>query len=206
MSLVATVEKHLTSAKINKNPLESQETDIQNLINKAIENDQKAFDILLNTFWSDIYRFQLSKNESIDEAEDITIKTFSKAFDKINSYDTNYDFKNWLLTISNRIFIDHTRKQKARTISIDKKEVKAYQFFDETPSIEDRLIKEQNLDELLLHLKKLKPHYKEIIELRYFKELSYKQIAQKLNEPLSNVKVKLSRAKKLLTTSINSRQ
>ncbi len=177
---------------------------IQTLIDKAIKDDQKAFDILLNTFWSDIYRFQLSKNDSIDEAEDITIKTFSKAFDKIDMYDSKYDFKKWLLTISNRIFIDHVRKRKAQTLSIDKKEVKAHQIFDETPSIEDQLIKEQNLEKLLHHLKKLKPHYKEIIELRYFKELSYKEISLKLNEPLSNVKVKLLRAKRLLTASISN--
>ncbi len=184
--------------------MKNQETDIQTLIDKALKNDQKSFDILLNTFWSDVYRFQLSKNESIDEAEDITIKTFSKAFEKIHSYDAKYDFKNWLITISNRIFIDHLRKQKTKTVSIDKKEVKAHQLFDETPSIEDKLIKEQNLKELQQHLKKLKPHYKEIIELRYFNELSYKEISLKLNEPLSNIKVKLLRAKKLLTASITN--
>ncbi len=171
-------------------------------MNKALKNDQKAFDILLNTFWSDIYRFQLSKNNTVDEAEDITIKTFSKAFAKIDAYNPDYDFKKWLITISNRIFIDHLRKQKAQTISIDKDEIKAYQFFDETPSIEDQLIKEQNLKKLLQHLKELKPHYKEIIELRYFKELSYKEISLKLNEPLSNVKIKLLRAKRLLADSI----
>lgn len=179
-----------------------KEEDINILIKKALNNDQKAFDILLNTFWSDIYRFQLSKNENIDDAEDITIKTFSRAFEKIHTYNSDYNFKKWLLTISNRLFIDHIRKQKTNTISLEKKEANAYQLFDETPSIEDQLIKEQNLDKILQHIKGLKPHYKEVIELRFFKELSYKEISNTLNEPLSNVKVKLLRAKKLLASSI----
>lgn len=176
---------------------------IQNLIVKAKKNDQKAFEILLNTFWSDIYRFQLSKNKNIDEAEDIAIKTFSNAFEKIDSYNATYDFKKWLLTISNNLFIDHFRQQKADIVSIHKKEIKAHTIFDETPTIEDQIIKEQNLYELLGYLKKLKPHYKEVIELRYFNELSYKEIAEKLNQPISNVKVKLLRAKKLLATIIS---
>lgn len=179
-------------------------TDIQNLIAKAKKNNQKAFEILLNTFWSDIYRFQLSKNNNTNEAEDIAIKTFSKAFEKIDTYNHKYNFKKWLFSISNNIFIDHLRKQKARIISIDKKEANAHKIFDETPSIEDQLIKEQNLEELLHYVKNLKPHYKEIIELRYFKELSYKEIAEKLNQPMSNVKIKLLRAKKLLATMIHT--
>jgi RNA polymerase sigma factor (sigma-70 family) len=176
--------------------------DIDDLIEKAKQKDQKAFNTLLNNYWSDVYRFQLSKTNDEDEAEDITIKTFSKAFDKIHLYNNRYNFKTWLISISKNIFLDHLRKQRTDIISINKKESEAYKIFDETPSAEDQLIIDQNLAQLLNYLKQLKPHYQEIINLRYFREMTYKEMAEVLNEPIGNIKVKLLRAKKLLAEII----
>ncbi|SDX32053.1 RNA polymerase sigma-70 factor, ECF subfamily [Lutibacter oricola] len=181
---------------VNKN------VDIDELIKKARSKDQKAFNALLNTYWSDVFRFQFSKTDDEDEAEDITIKTFSKAFDKIHLYNDKYNFKTWLISISKNIFLDHIRKQRTEVISINKKESEAYKIFDESPSAEDQLIIEQNLVQLLNYIKQLKPHYQEIINLRYFNEMSYKEMASHLNEPMSNIKVKLLRAKKLLAEII----
>lgn len=180
----------------------TKKNDIQELIEKAKNKDQKAFNALLNNYWSDIFRFQLSKSDDEDEAEDITIKTFSKAFDKIHLYNDRYNFKTWLISISKNIFLDHIRKQRTNVISINKKESEAYKIFDETPTAEDQLIIEQNLAQLLNFIKQLKPHYQEIINLRYFREMSYKEMADTLNEPMSNIKVKLLRAKKLLADII----
>ena len=177
-------------------------SDIANLIEKARQKDQKAFNALLNNYWSDVYRFQLSKTQNEEEAEDITIKTFSKAFDKINLYNERYNFKTWLISISKNIFLDHVRKKRTETISINKTTSEAYKIFDESPSAEDQLIIEQNLAQLLHFIKQLKPHYQEIINLRYFREMSYKEMADTLNEPMSNIKVKLLRAKKLLAEII----
>ena len=183
---------------VNKN------IDIEDLIEKAKLNDQKAFNTLLNTYWSDVYRFQFSKTGNEDEAQDITINTFSKAFDKIHLYDPRYNFKTWLISISKNIFLDHLRKERKEIISIDRKESEAYKIFDESPSAEDQLIIDQNLAQLLFFIKQLKPHYQDIINLRYFREMSYKEMADYLNEPLSNIKVKLMRAKKLLAEIIKS--
>jgi len=114
--------------------------DIADLIERAKQKDQKAFNALLNNYWSDVYRFQFSKTDNEDEAEDITIKTFARAFDKIDLYNAHYNFKTWLISISKNIFLDHLRKQRADIVSIDKKESEAYKIFDETPSAEDQLI------------------------------------------------------------------
>jgi RNA polymerase sigma-70 factor (ECF subfamily) len=78
-------------------------------------------------------------------------------------------------------------------------------MLDDAPTMEDRLIQEQNLTDLLRDIKKLKPHYQEVINLRYFNELSYAEIAEKLNEPMNNIKVKLLRAKKLLAEIISNK-
>ena len=86
--------------------------EITDAINRAKQNDQIAFNYLLDTFWNDVYSFQLMRTQNENDAEDITIQTFSKAFDKINTYDENYKFKTWLITISKNIHIDLVRKQK----------------------------------------------------------------------------------------------
>jgi len=180
--------------------------EIKEAIKRAKKNDQKAFNFLLDKFWDDVYGFQLKRIQNENDAEDVTIRTFSKAFDKINTFDDSYTFKTWLTTISKNVHIDLLRKNKnsiSKIISNDDKSV--YQILDESPSAEDKLITEQNLAKLLRDIKKLKPHYQEIINLRYFQELSYKEISTELKEPINNVKVKLLRAKKLLATIIQKK-
>ncbi|QRM88085.1 sigma-70 family RNA polymerase sigma factor [Lacinutrix sp. WUR7] len=181
--------------------------EIEEAIQRAKKNEQKAFNFLLNTFWDDVYGFQLKRIQNENDAEDVTIQTFSRAFDKIETYNTEYKFKTWLITISKNIHIDLLRKEK-RSISADMSkddENSLFQILDETPSAEDKLITEQNLAKLLRDIKKLKPHYQEVINLRYFQELSYKEISTQLNEPINNVKVKLLRAKKLLAEIIQKK-
>lgn len=177
--------------------------EIIDAINKAKQNDQIAFNYLLDTFWNDVYSFQLMRTQNENDAEDITIQTFSKAFDKINTYDENYKFKTWLITISKNIHIDLVRKQKKTIQNTSKDNEDNYlEIIDDSPTPEDKIITEQNLAKLLRDIKKLKPHYQEVINLRYFQELSYKEISEELKEPINNVKVKLLRAKKLLAAII----
>ncbi|WP_298760746.1 sigma-70 family RNA polymerase sigma factor [uncultured Psychroserpens sp.] len=181
--------------------------EIKDAIEKAKENDQIAFNFLLDTFWNTIYGFQLKRTENENDAEDITIQTFSKAFDKIHTYNDKYEFKTWLVTISRNIHIDLVRKQKSTISSRSNanEDDNYYTIIDESPSPEDKLITEQNLTKLLRDIKKLKPHYQEVINLRYFQELTYKEISKHLDEPINNVKVKLLRAKKLLAEIIKKK-
>lgn len=180
--------------------------EIEKAIERAKNNDQKAFNYLLDLYWDSVYGYQLKRTQNENDAEDITIQTFSKAFDKIDTFDKNFKFKTWLISISKNIHIDLLRKEKksiSPVLSNDNKEL--YQILDEAPSPEDKLISEQNLAKLLRDIKKLKPHYQQIINLRYFQELSYKEISKELDEPMSNVKVKLLRAKKLLAEIIRKK-
>lgn len=177
--------------------------EIEEAIKRAKKNDQKAFNYLLDVFWDSVYGFQLKRIENENDAEDITIQTFSRAFDKIETYNEDYKFKTWLITISKNIHIDFLRKERnSITQVLSKDNSDALQVLDESPSPEDKLITEQHLAKLLRDIKKLKPHYQEVINLRYFQELSYKEISNELKEPINNIKVKLLRAKKLLTEII----
>lgn len=173
-------------------------------IQLAKEGNQISFNFLLDTFWSSVYHYQLSKIKNDNDAEDITIRTFSKAFDKIDTFNEAYEFKTWLIAISKNVYIDSLRKKKASIITETTKEQEeaAFRIIDNAPSPEDKIITEQNLAKLLRDIKKLKPKYQEVINLRFFQELSYKEISDNMGEPINNVKVKLLRAKKLLAEII----
>ncbi|HRZ32119.1 MAG TPA: sigma-70 family RNA polymerase sigma factor [Flavobacterium sp.] len=181
--------------------------EIKKIIEKAINGDQVAFTSLLDMYWNEVYGFMLKRTENETDAEDITIETFSKAFDKIASYNSEFQFNTWLIAIAKNVHIDMLRKKKS-TLFVDmndEEDHQAYNVADTTPSAEDKLITEQNLSRLLAYIKELKPHYQEVIQLRYFQELSYQEIAEHLDEPLNNVKIKLLRAKKLLAEIILKR-
>lgn len=180
--------------------------EINDIIQKAKQNDQIAFNMLLDTFWNDIYGFLIKRLQNENDAEDITIETFSKAFEKIKTFDEKFKFKTWLITIAKNTHSDSLRKQKIliSNQTSEEDQDRLYWIMDETPSVEDKLITEQNLAELLKDIKKLKLHYQQVINLRYFQELSYIEISKKINIPVNNVKIKLLRAKKLLAEIILS--
>ena len=86
-------------------------------IEKAKKGKQGAFKFLLDYFWNEVFGFQMKRVRNEHEAEDITIETFAKAFDKIETFDENYTFSTWLITISKNIQIDKTRKKNASIYS-----------------------------------------------------------------------------------------
>lgn len=182
--------------------------EIKKQIEKAKIGDQVAFTSLLDYYWNEVYGFMLKRTENETDAEDITIETFAKAFDKIATYNPEFQFNTWLIAIAKNVHIDMLRKKKSTVFLdiTDEEDNQAYNVADSSPSPEDKIITEQNLSRLLQCIKELKPHYQEVIQLRYFQELSYQEISEQLQEPLSNVKVKLLRAKKLLAEIIYNRR
>ncbi|AXG72715.1 RNA polymerase subunit sigma-70 [Flavobacterium arcticum] len=181
---------------------------IQSNIEKAQKGDQVAFTYLLDFFWNEVYGFMLKRTHNETDTEDIVIETFAKAFDKIATYNPDYAFNTWLISIAKNAHIDMLRKKKS-SLFIDISEDddrRAYNIADDSLSAEDELIQEQNLSSLLECIKKLKPQYQEVIQLRYFQELSYQEIAEQVGEPLNNIKVKLLRAKKLLAEIIKNKK
>lgn len=182
--------------------------EIKKQIEKAKMGDQIAFTFLLDRYWNEVFGFMLNRTENETDAEDISIETFSKAFDKISTYNPEFQFNTWLIAIAKNVHIDLLRKKKSSLFVeiTDEEDYQAYNVADSSPTAEDELITEQNLSQLLQYIKELKPHYQEVIQLRYFQEMSYQEISDKIGEPLSNVKIKLLRAKKLLAEIIKNRR
>jgi RNA polymerase sigma-70 factor (ECF subfamily) len=182
--------------------------EIKQNIEKAKKGDQFAFTFLLDHYWNEVYGFMLKRTENETDAEDITIETFAKAFDKIATYNPEFQFNTWLIAIAKNVHIDLLRKKKSSLFVdfTDEEDNLVYDVADTALSAEDQLITDQNLSQLLQYIKELKPHYQEVIQLRYFQELSYQEIADELGEPLNNVKIKLLRAKKLLAEIITNKR
>ncbi len=178
--------------------------EINEYIKKAKTGDQAAFTFLLDSYWNEVYGFMFKRTGNEADTEDIVIETFAKAFDKIAVYNPQYQFNTWLIAIAKNVHIDMLRKRKSALFITDEEDRQAYNIPDSALSAEDELIKKQNLSSLLTCIKQLKPHYQEVIQLRYFQELSYQEIADELREPLSNVKIKLLRAKNLLADIIRN--
>lgn len=187
--------------------MEIRKKELLQQIQKAKKGEQSAFKFLLDHFWNEVYGFQMQRIKNEYDAEDITIETFSKAFDKIATFDENYSLGTWLIAISKNIHIDKIRKKNSSVYlhTTDASEEQVNKIIDGSPTPEDILIREQNLAELLRFIKQLKPHYQEVINLRYFHEMSYNTISETLEEPLNNVKVRLLRARKLLAELITQK-
>jgi len=172
------------------------------LVKKAIKGSQKAYSELMSLYWSRIEKFFSLKLAGKEDVEDLAIATFSKAFDKLESYNDSYAFSTWIQTIANNTLIDFYRKKEQKTVSIDEEkddeESPGLDIIDGGLDPEDNLIQKQKNKHIASLVHRLKPHYRELIIMRYLDELSYDEIANKLEMPLGSVKAKLFRARDLL--------
>ncbi len=175
------------------------------LVRAAIDSgDQKAYAQLMDRYRDSIYFMLLKMVNSRDDADDLTIEAFGKAFNKLHQYTPNYAFSTWLFKIASNNCIDFIRKKKKNLLSLDKpfERGDGGEMTMDVPSgtlnPEETYIREQK--KLLMHgvVEKLKPRYRTLVELRYFKEYSYEEIAQELDLPLGTVKAQLFRAREFL--------
>ena len=193
--------------EINKKFSEKAKRDYE-LVLLAIKGDQKAFAELLGIYRDSIYFMLLKMVNNKSDAEDLTIEAFGKAFKNLANYTPNYACSTWLFKIATNNCIDFLRKKKIQQkhVSIDKESTEDYQstvtLFSTNPDPEEELIIKQK--EKLLHtvIKKLNPRYRELISLRYFKQLSYAEIAEELNLPIGTVKAQLFRSRELLSNTL----
>ncbi len=172
------------------------------LVQKAREGDQKAYAELLGRYRDAIYFMLLKMVNNPSDAEDLTIEAFGKAFKNIGQYTPNFAFSTWLFKIATNNCIDFIRKKRAATISLDQSnddpETTTVTIQSDTPDPEAHMINSQKVKMLREVVNKLKPRYRTLVELRYFKEYSYEEISQELELPIGTVKAQLFRARELL--------
>jgi len=184
------------------------------LVQRAIKTgDQQAYATLLNNYRDSLYFMMLKMTGNPTDAEDLTIEAFGKAFKSLQQYSTDFAFSTWLFRIAANNCIDFLRKSKRIQFAdgtFNEDEDQVPDFHSNVPSgaldPEEKVIEKQKI--ALMHevVEKLKPHYRELVELRYFREWSYEEIATELDLPIGTVKAQLFRAREFLYQILKNAQ
>ena len=192
------------NAEASTNLSEKAVYDYKLVLQARDHGNQNAYAELMERYRDSIYFMLLKMVNNKDDADDLTIEAFGKAFNKLHQYTPNYAFSTWLFKIASNNCIDFIRKKKKQTYSLDKGfegsdgsemmiEVKANVL-----DPEETYIKKQKTRLMREVVEKLKPRYRTLVELRYFKEYSYEEISVELDLPLGTVKAQLFRAREFL--------
>lgn len=183
------------------------------LVQRAVQQgDQKAYAELMNRYRDSIYFMLLKMTNDTDDADDLTIEAFGKAFKKLDQYTPDYAFSTWLFKIASNNCIDFIRKKKKMTLSIDKSydneegSEMAHNIPAQIPDPEENYIKKQKVRLMREIVDKLKPRYRMLVDMRYFQELSYEEISAELKLPLGTVKAQLFRAREFLFNILKNSQ
>ncbi len=176
------------------------------LVKRCVDQgDQGAYAELMDRYRESIYYMLLKMVSNTDDAEDLTIEAFGKAFNRLSQYHPSYAFSTWMFKIASNNCIDFIRKQrKKKTTSLDtgmSNEDGESISFDVEADVrdpEEEMVRDQKIQLMREVVEKLKPRYKQLVMLRYFKEYSYEEIAQELDLPLGTVKAQLFRAREFL--------
>lgn len=189
--------------EVNPNLSEKAQVDFK-LVQLAVKGDQKSYAELMSRYKDSIYFMLLKMVNNRDDADDLTIEAFGKAFKNLHQYTPDFAFSTWLFKIATNNCIDFIRRKRKFTFSIDKSmendSGQEMQFEIKSPMLdpEENMIKKQKAILMRDVVDKLKPRYKRLVELRYFQERSYEEIADELKLPLGTVKAQLFRAREFL--------
>ncbi|MBI3511556.1 MAG: sigma-70 family RNA polymerase sigma factor [Bacteroidetes bacterium] len=183
------------------------------LVRRALEQgEQKAYAELMGRYRDSVYYMLLKMVNNKDDAEDLTVEAFGKAFKRLNQYTPNFAFSTWLFRIATNNCIDFIRRRRKNTFSIDQTiqddegGEMVMDLKSETLDPEEHIMKKQKVMMLRELVDKLKPRYRTLIEMRYFQELSYEEIAEQLELPLGTVKAQLFRAREFLYNVLKNTQ
>lgn len=182
------------------------------LIGRAKTGDEKAYAELMKRYKKSVYHTLLKMVRNVDDAEDLTIEAFAKAFRNLDKFDPKFTFSTWLFRVATNNCIDFIRKKRLETMSIssgfvdDSGSEVAMDLKDFNPNPQEDVIKGQRMEIVKSIVDKLPNRYKTLVQLRYFQELSYEEIAKELNAPLGTVKAQLHRARELLYDMVKHRR
>ena len=190
---------------VNKDHLSDKAKHDLTLVESAIKGDQSAYADLMGRYRESIYYMMLKMVKNTDDADDLTIEAFGKAFNRLPQYSPNFAFSTWLFKIASNNCIDFIRKKRIKVTSMDtgvkteNGDILRIDAKSNTLNPEETYIQDQRVVHMRLLVSKLKPKYRDLVELRYFQELSYEEISTELNLPLGTVKAQLFRARDFLS-------
>lgn len=174
------------------------------IVKDAMAGNQKAFNELLKKYKDSVFFMLMKMVKNREDAEDLMFESFEKAFSSLRHYSPQYAFSTWLFKIASNHAIDFIRKQKAKIVSLEfddvNQEEKGYIRSLPADSLtpQEEMVRQQRAALVRQVVSSLKDGYRRLVELRYFEEYSYEEIAEELNLPLGTVKAQLFRARDML--------
>ena len=165
--------------------------DDQRLVSLALEGDHTAFEYLFNRYREAIRQLLVQRAGSASDADDLLQETFIKVYLHLDRYKVDYTFGQWLYTIARNTFIDYVRRRQD-DLSIDERFSAPA---SSAPTPEESVIRLQQRDQIEHYLEALTPRYRQLIQMRFFEEYSYEEIAEKLQLPMGTVKTQIHRAR-----------
>ncbi|MEX0646253.1 MAG: sigma-70 family RNA polymerase sigma factor [Balneolaceae bacterium] len=181
------------------------------LVASAVKGNQEAFRKLMEKYQKPLYFHVIRMVKDPEQVEDLIQEAFVKAFDNLQSYNTNYAFSTWLYRITTNHTIDYLRKKKLKTLSIHEP-VKTkdgdmnVQLEDHEAATDRNIIRKQRQAIIRKAINDLPEKYRQVIEMRHLEELSYQEISDELDLPLGTVKAHIFRAREMLYKTLKDKR
>lgn len=169
------------------------------LIARVRVGDQEAFAVLIDRYKRQIYNLAYRLLGSANDAEDASQETFIRAYTRLATYEPDGRFGAWLSAICSHWCIDtmRARRRRVQTVALGKV-TESDRFISQVDGPEEVALVADSRDEVQRWLEALPPQYRTVLTLRYFQDLSYAEIADVLDEPISTVRMRLFRARAML--------
>lgn len=180
------------------------------MVKRAVEGDQSAYRALIKRYKIPVSQIVFKIIRDKREVEDLTQEVFIKAFQHLADFKYGNQFASWLFKIANNHCLDHLRKKKLQTYSIQElrfqgEDESEFEIPDSTYEPDLKMLREQKSKLIKDAINSLPEKYREVIILRHQEEMSYEEVARKVNLPVNTVKVHLYRARELLYKYLKDR-
>ena len=189
----------------------SPPADDKTLAARAAEGSQRAFRELLERYERPVFSLVYRMVRDRGLAEDLTQEAFIRAFNAIGGYNPSYKFSSWIFKIAHNVTIDHLRRKRIDTISLDgspdaltaDEQARTRPIVESPDERPDAYVENLELgSEIEAAIGRLRPHYRTVTLLRHVEGYSYNEISQIMDLPLGTVKTYIHRARLELKESL----
>ncbi len=176
------------------------ETSDRDIVVRTRNGEVDAFGELVRRYQSSVFNVCYRLIGERREAEDLTQEAFIRAYQRLETFDIERAFGPWIRRVGTNLCYNHLQKRRQPQVSLEDERDLPVGSGGDTP--EEKMEASSRSALLRSAILALPPPYRVVIELRHFQELSYAEIAETLDAPISQVKSHLFRARKSLAKSI----
>jgi RNA polymerase sigma-70 factor (ECF subfamily) len=170
----------------------------RDLIQRARRGETEAFGELVTRYQTSVFNVCYRILHARAEAEDMAQESFIRAHERLSTFDEERPFGPWIRRVAANVCLNHLESQHVTT------ELNEERDADQSQQPETQAEARERSEQIRYALASLPPHYRIVIELRHYQEMSYDEIAAELNIPVSDVKSHLFRARKLLAEKLHA--